>query len=790
MGFQVNGVDNAEAAPGESALTTIQLVVRRMRFKNPETGLFIAEGVPGSSHVELPPQLAAAYRHAVGPGKPIVIKGVSPSLMADDPVGTTLSCRGHWVVNDTYGLQFDVVYVQDTIPTTPDALRKYLGSGRLKGIGPVTANEMVERWGVDALRILDTEPLRLLEITGLTPSKVAAITETWKAKRAFYGLVSFLGEHGLGESKALKIQECLGEEQLEHRIRENPYVLTEVEGIGFKTADAVARSLGFEPSSPVRINAALQHILNERIQKDGHTAVPSAEWINQAASELLRPREEVQRYCQELINTGKVLLRHLTVVRKEQRNGGEEWVSGVQECVSPMRVARQENEIAKGIARLAHFFVSPGAQERETALQALESTERNLDPSQKAAAWTALTSPVSVITGGPGTGKTTTLRTIVEVLLEQGERVVLAAPTGRAAKRMAEAIGQEAKTMHRCLKYTPAKGFDHHSGKPLVGSVFVVDETSMVDTAMGAAWLNALPSGARLILVGDADQLPSVGPGDVLRSLVDSKALTDSKAVTVARLTKVHRQVEGSGIAWNARRILEGHPPSFDGDPWVHDFAFLKAEDNAGIQAHLLRLIDGYLQRGIKPQDIQVLSPQRTGEVGVDALNHLLRWSLNPEKPVPMDPEETPRFLIGERVLQTKNNYDLEVFNGDLGTVVAIRDDESMDVEMEDGRTVVYDKLAAKNLQLGYAMTVHKSQGGERPVVLMVCSASHTYMLNRNLLYTGITRGRNHVVMVGSARTAMLAARKRDELVRVTGLGCEFERVFKARPAPARRTPK
>lgn len=779
MGFQVGGVGSADVRTAETSEdVTLQLVVRRVRFKSVDSGLFIAEATLAPGGQNALPAVVAAYK---GDSGSFVIKGTSPGFVSMDPVGSTMSCRGRWVVDPTYGPQFDVLVLQEVVPTTPEALRKYLGSGRLKGIGPATADEMVNRWGVEVLSILDNTPERLQEISGLTPTKVAIISNAWKDKKTYYRLVSFLGAHGIGEGKALKIQETLGPLDLESRIRENPYVLTEVEGVGFKTADQVAMSLGFTPSCALRINAALQHILMDRIQNDGHTAVPAAEWVGLAAAELLRPREEIQKYCQALIDEQKVVLRQLPVAQKEKRYGNEEWVTTVLPCASPIRVAAQENSIAKSLTRLSGAHSPLGPEDSEVARQTLEDPARNLDPSQKSAAWTALNAPISVITGGPGTGKTTTLRTLVEILRLHGERVVLAAPTGRAAKRMAEAIGEEAKTMHRCLGFKPGKGFECNASNPMQGSVFIVDETSMVDTAMMAAWLSALPTGARMVMVGDADQLPSVGPGDVLKTLIQSGA------VPVARLTKVHRQVEGSGIAWNAKRVLEGHAPTFDGNPWSDDFAFLRTEDNMGIQTRLLEVIDGYLEQGIRPQDIQVLSPQKTGDVGVLALNSVLRWKLNPEKPEPIPTEEAPRFMTGERVLQTKNNYDLEVFNGDLGTITKIKDDESMTVEMEDGRTVEYPKAATRDLQLGYAITVHKSQGGERPVILFVCSASHTFMLNRNLMYTGITRGRNKVVMVGSARTAVMAAKKRDELVRTTGLGHEVGRVFRSQPRASAR---
>lgn len=794
MGFKVEGAASSDAQkfqdPAEK-LQQLSVVVARQRYVNRETGFFIAEGVPEAGPQVVLPQEFVGLDAArlVGAGRPVTIRGMSQLFVETDPIGSTLQCHGTWVMDPAYGLQFDVNHIEDVVPTTPSALQKYLGSGRLKGIGPATAREMVSRWGVDVLRILDHTPERLTEISGITPTKAKAIAETWQEKRRFYRLVSFLGQYGIGEGRALKIQEALGAENLEHRLRANPYELTQVEGIGFKIADQVALAMGMDRTSPTRINAALAHILHEKIQQAGHTAVPAREWVAQAQADLGCSLADTQRHCQSLIDSGKVLYRDLRLTVAEKRGEETAWVTRDVACVSPVRIAQQENLIAKDLLRLAETVDPMAADESEVAQQMLDDPERNLDPSQRAAAWTSLNAPFSIITGGPGTGKTTTLRSIVDVCRRLGRRIVLAAPTGRAAQRMKEATGEEAKTMHRALEYKQGLGFQRHRTNPMEGDVFVLDESSMVDTSMAAHWLAAIPMGARVIWVGDADQLPSVGPGDVLRNLIESKS------VPVSTLRKVHRQAEGSGIAQNAARVREGQPPVFEGNPWTDDFSFIRADDNEVLLKSLEELVDGYLALGYRAQDIQVLTPQRTGAVGVESLNHILRWKLNPENPIPVTEEEGggARFQLGERVLQTKNNYQLEVFNGDLGTVIDIKNDGGLKVEMEDGRKVDYAKKDTSALQYGYAITVHKSQGGERPIILLVCSPSHTHMLNRNLIYTGITRGKQRVVMVGSPRTAVIAARKKDELVRATGLVFEIARVNglarKATPRPASRGP-
>jgi exodeoxyribonuclease V alpha subunit len=340
--------------------------------------------------------------------------------------------------------------------------------------------------------------------------------------------------------------------------------------------------------------------------------------------------------------------------------------------------------------------------------------------------------------------------------------------------------------MHRRLRFNPAGGFAHHEGNPMSGDVFVLDETSMVDSSLGCGWLRAIPSGSRVVFVGDVDQLPSVGPGDVLRDLINSGR------IPVARLTKVHRQAEGSGIAQAAQAILAGRAP-VSNDIAGNDFSFIKSEDNASIIRDLEKLIRHQLACGFSHKDIQILCPQKTGDVGTDALNNRLRWLLNPTSPNQHDEDllvSTRGWCLGERLMQTKNNYELSVFNGDMGTVTDISGDGGLTLEMEDSRPVIYPKQATKDLTMGYAITVHKSQGGERPVILMPISPSHTFSLNRNLLYTGITRGKKQVCLVGSPRTAVVAAGKKDQTARLTGLVHEIDHVYESVGLKARRKPK
>lgn len=763
--------ENVSAPMDSKALdaqTIFRLTIQDKRFHAPETGFFIVEAVPAGPVPSLPEYITDMGVRA--PTHKVMAIGTSQAFVGTDQIGSTIECAGRWVVDPRHGLQFAVDFVQGVYPTTPMALEKYLSS--LKFIGPATAKDIVARWGLETIRILDHTPHRLLEINGLNETKIDSIEKGWKEKRESFEVIAFLGQHGIGENLAQRVNDYLAS-NVKEKITRNPYLLTEVEGIGFQKADTVALSLGFSPDSPHRTAAALQHSLQQKVSKDGHTAIPVGLWIEESVAWLRRPREEIRQMCQRLVDGRKVVLRKLPVTS----------VKGtvVEEmCVSPFREARYERSIAEQIKRLVNSHAAVTMEESRQIQAIIEDPDRRLDPSQKAAGLAVFQSPVAVLTGGPGTGKTTTLRTIVAAASAIGWTVVLAAPTGRAAKRMEEAIGMESMTMHRRLGFTPGIGFKKNESDPLAGNLFVIDETSMVDTAMMSAWLKAIPSGATVLFVGDADQLPSVGAGDVLRDYIQSGH------IPVARLNRVHRQADGSGIAWNASQIKDGRAPAMSGDRWRDDFAFLSAADDIGIRTLLVETIEGLLHQGVAHADIQVLCPQRNHDCGTEALNDLLRGLLNANRPSPS--QLANGLCEGERLMQTKNNYDLEVFNGDMGTIKTLCDDGAIVMTMDDGREVKFPKQSLRELEFGYAITVHKSQGGERPVILMPISSKHSYSLNRNLLYTGITRGKSRVVLIGSGHTAAMAAKKKNQLVRTTGLVNEMNVVGVPRMAAERST--
>jgi exodeoxyribonuclease V alpha subunit len=762
------------AAPQVAERLTV--VVRRVLFANAENGYFVAEAEV-AGEVKAPE--GALRPSQFGPDS-LLLKGESPSFVENPILQQGMEVLGRWA-NDARGTHFEVFSTQEHEPTSPEALRKYLVDGRVKGIGPKTAHHLVDQFGLDLLRILDHDPGRLAGEPGINAEKAERIGQTWKEKREMFRVTAFLGLHSIGENLAKKVAAHFGSEGLEEKIRANPYLLTEVEGIAFNKADAAALSLGVPRDNPMRIQAALVHVLGEKISNEGHTAIPTADWVNEAMNFVGQSRLVVEDHCRLLHQQRRVVFRRLPCRRVVRDEVFEEELV----CATPMRLGMRENAIAQDLLRL--MTISPNRDERPKAtdsvarqrmLALITAPDRKLDPSQIAAATLSVNQPVSILTGGPGTGKTTTLRTLVQAFEDEGLTVVLAAPTGIAAKRMEDAIGRPAATMHRALQAQGTQGFQRNRTNPLEGDVFILDETSMVDTVMMASWLESIPSRARVLFVGDADQLPSVGAGNVLRDLIESRQ------IPVARLTKVHRN--GGAIALAAQKVLAGVGPTGPSDPWVDSFAFVPAADDEAILESIDSLVDGYLNKGHAPHEIQVLVPQREGPLGFFALNDRLRWKLNPNRPDPRT-SAADGFLDGERVMQLKNDYKREVFNGDVGHILENRS-EGAGVEMEDGRRVDYKKEELKQLQMAYAITVHKSQGTERPVIILVCSTRHQFSLNRNLIYTGITRGKQRVVIVGQPKALVMGARKRDQLVRRTGLIAELKREkakLAPKPAPA-----
>ena len=659
-------------------------------------------------------------------------------LMPGVELGDTLSITGEWKSHPAYGRQLEVQRCELRLPTGRSGLIKYLGGGRIRGVGPRTAEKIVDALGTDLLARLEQNPALLATVPGLTRGKAAAIAAQLAEQRASAAALAFLQEHGLGPAQSLRVWRRYGERTVQV-VRENPWRLAEdVWGIGFRTADQVARSLGHAVDSEHRIAAGLSHMLGQAAQ-EGHVGVPTELLLERAApflevdeqraeTVLLQCLEEGRLVEDELVYLPELLAAEQSVARHVRRlaSGGEPLVTLAPESAIAFAERRNEIELATDQRRALHV---------------------------------ALGSRVSVITGGPGVGKTTIVRCLLDVLREQDCRVALAAPTGRAARRLSEATGADASTLHRLLGITPAgtpvPGTPLTGPEPLALDVLIVDETSMVDIGLMAAVLSALPDGAGLVLVGDVDQLPSVGPGEVLRALIESDV------VPVARLSTIFRQGEHSGIVRVAHQLNAGEPPEFDEGPDGQAF-FVERDAPAAVLSALRTMVTERIPRrfGMHPvRDVQVLTPLHNGPLGTVALNDALREALNPAAPGRAELTRFGRlFRVGDKVMQVRNNYDLNVFNGDIGLLASL-DEESGEAAVQfDDRRVEYTLDALDQLEPAFAITCHKSQGSEFPAVVLPLVTGHFMMLRRNLVYTAFTRARQVLVAIGQPRALQMAA--------------------------------
>jgi exodeoxyribonuclease V alpha subunit len=674
--------------------------------------------------------------------------------------GETLRLEGEWQEHRDHGRQFAVITCRTLMPATIDGIRRYLGSGLIKGIGPATARKITDTFGKYTLEVIERDPDRLAEVPGLGRKKVELIKRAWQEQQRIKEVMIFLQEVGLPTGMAVRIYKQYGDAAIQV-VQDEPYRLAdEVYGIGFLTADKIAAALGLAHDDPRRISAGLRHTLGAATE-DGHCYLPAAELLRRAASILGVAPELAQEVLERLLEAG------------ELESWGEGQAGSPERPVYLKPLAMAETGVAAAILRqlrapstMAGFYGQ--ARWPQVFAHLEERRDVRLTERQQEAVRTALTQKVSVLTGGPGTGKTMALRTVVALAAARGYRPLLASPTGRAAKRLSEVTGAEAKTIHRLLEYAPAGGgsFRRNADWPLECDLLVVDEVSMLDILLANHLLKALPPQAHLLLVGDADQLPSVGPGRVLRDLLESGA------VPSVHLDQIFRQAAGSGIALNARRINEGRPPELQG---LDDFFFFPAPDADACAARVVELVAERIPRrfGLDPRrDIQVLSPTHKGAAGVANLNRLLQEALNPAAPGRAEkPFGSSTFRLGDRVIQQRNNYELDVYNGDVGVIAAIDHDEQLlTVRFEDGRDVAYDFALLDELALAYALSVHKSQGGEYPAIVLPLLMQHGGLLQRNLLYTGVTRARGLAVLAGDRRA--LAAAVADERTeeRYTGL--------------------
>lgn len=680
--------------------------------------------------------------------------------------GEECSFSGEWVSHPTYGRQFRANYYELKRPSTLAGIERYLASGVIKGIGPAMAARLVERFGLETLEVMEQKPERLREVAGIGPAKAEAIRTAFAGQAGLREVMVFLQGHGLGPATAARIYRAYGAEAV-HLLRENPYRLAEeVFGVGFKTADRLARSLGLPADAPARLEAGLVYLLRQ-FAGEGHLYAPLHELVRAGAALLGVAPERVFTGV-EAAAERQLVVREL-LGRPEE---GEEPSEFPPEAVYLTSFYQAERETAARLLALARFPLHPLLL-GPAALAEAEG-DLNLAEAQRTALKMALEAGVLVITGGPGTGKTTILRQLIRLFDAAGVTVELSAPTGRAAKRLTEATGDEARTVHRLLEYTYREGegmrFQRNVDHPLEAGAVVVDEASMLDLPLTYHLLRALRPGTRLILVGDVDQLPAVGPGNVLRDLIESGV------VPTVRLTQVFRQAAQSLIVRNAHAINAGRYPAL---PRAEgEFVHVPAATLQEAMAAVVRLVTAELpsRYGFDPVDeVQVLAPMRRGEGGVDNLNRLLQEALNPpaegRAELRFGPETV--FRVGDKVMQTRNNYQKGVFNGDIGRIRALDPEEgTLAVEFAGAEVglIPYDRPELDELVLSYATTVHKAQGSEYPAVVLLLLTQHYLMLQRNLLYTAVTRAKRHVTLVGSPRAIALAVRNNRRERRYTRL--------------------
>ncbi len=662
--------------------------------------------------------------------------------------GETLIMEGTWSTHARFGKQFQVHRYETAAPSTVQGIRKYLGSGLIRGIGPKMAERIVKRFAEKTLDIIETETERLLEINGIGKYRIGQIRKAWEEQKEIRTLMVFLRANGASAALAARIFKRYGPESVEI-VSDNPYRLAmDITGVGFLTADRLAGNLGFAVDSPMRAEAGILFVLNEGAE-EGHVCMPHA---------LL-----MERCGKTLGIDGQILEEALGRLKDDTRIKEETLLPPVSEQFGDRRAIYLRPMHASETGAAARFAAIQRYRRLQAKVDAQSAIEWvkgrlnfSLAPLQEEAVRQALREKVIIITGGPGTGKTTVVRAILAVYERIGARISLGAPTGRAAKRLSETTGHPAATIHRLLEFSPQTGgFQRNEQKPLAADLVVVDETSMMDIVVANHLLKAVPSQAVLVLVGDSDQLPSVGPGNVLGDIIDSGRFP------VIRLTEIFRQASQSRIITNAHLIRQGAFPDLRAEGGLkQDFYFIGREDPQGVLDTIVRLCTERIPRrfGLDPvDDVQVLSPMNRGEAGAQNLNLALQDALNPSG---ITLEIGGRvFRVKDKVMQIKNNYDKDVFNGDIGRIRSI-DRENSEIRVEfDGRSTTYDFTELEELVHAYAITIHKSQGSEYPAVVFPLMTQHFVMLQRNLLYTAVTRARKLVVIVGSKKALAMAIR-------------------------------
>ena len=766
-------------------METLQGILERIVYESPDTGYTVGR-LSARDYAEL-----------------ITVVG---NLASINP-GESLLLQGQWVDNPRYGRQFQIEKYETILPANVVGLRKYLGSGLIKGIGPKMAGLIVRKFGMDTMDVIENEPEKLARVPGIGRKRVKIIKEAWEAQREIKNVMIFLQSHDVSTAHAAKIYKTYENDAIPI-VTEDPYRLADdIYGIGFVTADTIAQKLGIDKDAPQRVQAGIKYVLSQKAD-DGHVFQHRAELIEACQTMLEQELEAIEQGISALVEKEEIINPGFTdVVVSDEQESIDETQENYEISETDQEPLSTDNHSAIYLAPFYYaelgvanqFLRLLASREQSTVLLSPNTTlfltqlEDEMDirfaPQQRKAIYTAMTTRAMILTGGPGTGKTTTVLGMLRLFEAEGRRITLTAPTGRAAKRLSETTGSEAKTIHRLLEFSPRNnGFKRNRQNPLDADVVIVDETSMVDLVLMNRLMQAIRPGTTVILIGDTDQLPSVGAGNVLRELIDSQR------IPVIQLTEIFRQAQESMIVTNAHRINKGDFPELTGDT-DRNFFFMEEEDPEAITELVCSLISDRLPQHYDYHpidDIQLLCPMRRGMLGTESFNKRLQEVLNPEYTTPAShPLEKARFgfqtyrqpsrrsegatpvsrtaggfRIGDKVMQVRNNYDYEVFNGDIGRVVAIEHlDKKVYLQFPD-KQVAYDTADLGELVLAYATTVHKAQGSEYPAVVIPLHTQHYLMLQRNLLYTGITRAKECVVIVGTKRALGICIRNNQVMQR------------------------
>lgn len=702
-------------------MTKLRCVVERITFQNAENGYSVMK---------------------------VKVKGYDDLVtlvgnLLEVPAGAVLLCEGEWRVDKRYGQQFQCETWEEVMPATAYGIEKYLGSGLVKGIGPKFAKLIVGHFGTDTIEVIETDIERLYEVPGIGKKRVEKIRESWEKQKDIKNVMLFLQGFGVSTAYAAKIYRQYGKESIDN-VKENPYRLADdIWGIGFKTADGIARKMGYEMNDERRLRSGLIYTLNQ-LADEGHCYAEEEQLIATAKQLLEADEECIRTAMTHAIETEDLMLDGTAIYLPPFYYA---------ECGTANRLNTLVHTKEAGSIFTARFDLAK--LQRETGIE--------YDEVQVEAIRQAIASKVMVLTGGPGTGKTTTTKAIIAALQSAGMRILLAAPTGRAAKRMSEATGMEAKTIHRLLEYNPQDGYKRNDENPLEGDALIVDECSMIDIILMNNLTKALPTTMRLVLVGDIDQLPSVGAGNVLRDIIDSGV------IPVVRLTRIFRQAQSSRIVMSAHAINRGCFPDISNGQYT-DFFFMKQEEPEKVAETIVSLVCDRLPKAYRQPNanIQVLTPMQRGVVGAANLNMALQQALNHNTAALVRGGYT--FKEGDRVMQLRNNYDKDVYNGDLGYVRSVDMEERTLTVDFDGQMVEYEASELDELTLAYATTIHKSQGSEYPIVVMPVLMTHYVMLQRNLIYTGITRAKKICVLVGQTKALAYAIHNMKVLKRNTRL--------------------